>query len=196
MAVALLALFVALGGSASAIVISGKTIKNNSVTGTDLKNHSIKGRDVARNTLGGDTVKESKLGKVPKAKQAETVGGLSATGLLSVAKLKCPVGTIAHAGACPEKTLRGPAVTYDTAIQACAADDRRLIGLDEAVSLRRRQPALNVGTELTTELLDFDQIAVTNATGAPQSSSLFVGIGSGRRTTSTAQFRCVAPMSN
>src|SRR5919206_1805445 len=63
MAVALLALFVALGGSGyAAVQINGKVLKNGSVAGKKLK----------RNSVTGKQVKESTLAKVPRATNADT----------------------------------------------------------------------------------------------------------------------------
>jgi len=63
MAVALLALFVALGGVGyAAVKIHGKNIKNRTVAGKKLK----------RNTLSGKEIKESRLAKVRSAKQADS----------------------------------------------------------------------------------------------------------------------------
>lgn len=57
-----LAVFLAIaGGAYAAAKINGKTLKNQSVAGKKLK----------KNTITGKQVKESKLGKVPKAKQAD-----------------------------------------------------------------------------------------------------------------------------
>jgi hypothetical protein len=65
-AIALLALFVALGGTtyAAATSINGKLIKNGTITGKKLK----------ADTLGGTQVKESTLGVVPSATRADTAG--------------------------------------------------------------------------------------------------------------------------
>lgn len=61
--IALIALFVALGGSVyAASKISGKTIKKGSEPGNRIK----------KNTVTGTQVKESTLGKVPKATDADT----------------------------------------------------------------------------------------------------------------------------
>jgi hypothetical protein len=63
MVVALIALFLAAGGVGyAASTINGKNLKNRSVAGKKLK----------KNTLTGTEIKESKLGKVPKAKNADT----------------------------------------------------------------------------------------------------------------------------
>jgi hypothetical protein len=71
MAIALLALFVALGGTGYAAV---------KINGKNIKNKTISGKKVKKNTLTGTQIRESKLGKVPKAKVADsaaTAGALS-----------------------------------------------------------------------------------------------------------------------
>ena len=97
MAVALLALFVALGGSSyAALRIGTKQIRNNSVRSVDIKNRTIRGKDihrrtvrggnVARRTLSGGNlvrnrvtgteVRESSLGTVPRASNSSALQGL------------------------------------------------------------------------------------------------------------------------
>jgi hypothetical protein len=76
MAVAFLALFLVLGGSAMALrghnTVKGDDIKNGAVTSADIRNGTVTGRDVRNNTLTGSDVNESKLGEVPRAKAAGT----------------------------------------------------------------------------------------------------------------------------
>lgn len=67
MVVALVALFMAMGGSAYALVITGASIKNGSVTGKDIRSRSLPGTDIAKNRIGGNAIKESTLGTVPSA---------------------------------------------------------------------------------------------------------------------------------
>ena len=67
MAVALLALFMAMGGSAYALVITSGSIKNNTIKSVDVRNHSLLGKDVRSNGIGGGAIKESTLGTVPGA---------------------------------------------------------------------------------------------------------------------------------
>jgi hypothetical protein len=67
MVVALIALVMAMGGSAYALVITGKSIRNGTVTGKDLRNRSITGNDSKRDSIGGGSIKESSLGVVPQA---------------------------------------------------------------------------------------------------------------------------------
>lgn len=85
------ALFVALGGSAYALTITGANVRNNSLTGADirdvkggdLRNYSATGKDVKRDSLGRVPIKEerldaSKIGKVASAASADGVAGLAA----------------------------------------------------------------------------------------------------------------------
>lgn len=65
MIVALVALFVAMGGSAYALVITGKSIRNGTVTGKDLKDRSLTGSEGKADSWGGGAIKESTLGPVP-----------------------------------------------------------------------------------------------------------------------------------
>ena len=95
MVVALLALFVALGGTSfAALRIGSRQIINNSVRGKDVRNGTLGGRDVKNNRLTGADVKgirgvdvndnsltgadvlESSLGAVPTAIRAAVVDGL------------------------------------------------------------------------------------------------------------------------
>jgi hypothetical protein len=67
MAVALLALFMAMGGSAYALVITSGSIKNNTIRSADVRNHALLGKDMRSNGVGGGAIKESTLGTVPSA---------------------------------------------------------------------------------------------------------------------------------
>jgi hypothetical protein len=80
MAVALIALFISLGGVSYGFAtgsVDTREIKNNTirtrdlrngeVRGRDIRNSTVRGRDVALNTLGGLDIDESKLGPVPVA---------------------------------------------------------------------------------------------------------------------------------
>lgn len=71
MAVALLALFVALGGSSyAALKVSSKQIVNNSVRSKDLRNNDVRSADVRNNALTGADINEARVGTVPSAKTA------------------------------------------------------------------------------------------------------------------------------
>jgi hypothetical protein len=67
MAVALVALFMAMGGSAYALVVTSGSIKNNTIRSQDVHNGGLVGKDVRADGLGGRSIKESTLGTVPGA---------------------------------------------------------------------------------------------------------------------------------
>jgi hypothetical protein len=73
MAVALLALFMAMGGSAYALVVTSGSIKNNTIRSVDVRNGALLGKDVRRDGIGGRAIKESTLGVVPAALVAEGI---------------------------------------------------------------------------------------------------------------------------
>jgi hypothetical protein len=73
LAISLVALFVALGGTGyAAISINGKNIVNKSIAGKKLKDKAIGAGKVKTDTLTGTQVNESTLGAVPSATQADT----------------------------------------------------------------------------------------------------------------------------
>lgn len=67
MVVAVAALVMSLGGSAYALVITGKSIKNGSVTNKDIRNRSLTGNDMRKDSIGGGAIDEATLGPVPSA---------------------------------------------------------------------------------------------------------------------------------
>jgi hypothetical protein len=113
--VSTLALFVALGGTSYAVLQIGsgdvvdnslrsRDIRNNALGSRDIRERTLRARDVRRDSLGSGVVKESALGRVPRAADADRVGGASAEDL----RLKCPGGTVARAGVCVETATRSP----------------------------------------------------------------------------------------
>ena len=67
MVVALTALFVAMGGSAYALVVTSGSIKDNTIRSSDVRNGGLLGKDARRDGFGGRAVKESTLGTVPSS---------------------------------------------------------------------------------------------------------------------------------
>ena len=72
--VAIVALFMALGGTSYAAL---------KITGNNVVNRSLGGNEMKKNTLDGDEIKESALGPVPKAIDADTVGGQPASSFMT-----------------------------------------------------------------------------------------------------------------
>lgn len=89
--VSLMALFVALGGTAFAASqlaknsVGSKQIKNGSATGKDVKNNSLKGKDI----------KEASLGEVPSAASADIAASAESLDGASITEfvVKIPDGT-------------------------------------------------------------------------------------------------------
>jgi hypothetical protein len=67
MAVALLALFMAMGGSAYALIVTSADIKNNTIRSQDVRNGGLLGKDFRADGVGGRAIKESTLTTVPSA---------------------------------------------------------------------------------------------------------------------------------
>jgi len=114
--VAVLALVLAMGGTATAAkLISGKEIRNGSVTGKDLKGKSVGKGKLKLDTLGGDQIDESLLGKVPAAVAADSAA--SAATADDAAKLG---GVPASAVVRNVEYITGSAIGNDTSKQAFA----------------------------------------------------------------------------
>src|SRR4051812_21096906 len=109
MVVALLALFVALGGVSYGVAtgsIDSREIKNNTVRTKDLRNNDVRGKDIRNSTIRsadigadqvrGPDVKESTLGLVPHADLSNFAG--RALDSVNVDKLKT-VGSYKRVGA-------------------------------------------------------------------------------------------------
>lgn len=125
----LLALFVALGGTSYGLAtgaIGSREISDGGVTGRDIRNRTITNRDIRRNGLGGTSVKESRLGTVPRARNAFRVGGRTAAQL----RVACPSGTRVVADACVEETTRA-SQPYAGAEGLCRGGFRRLASYEE-----------------------------------------------------------------
>jgi hypothetical protein len=138
-----LALFVALGGTSYAVLsidsadvvdntLRSRDIRNETVRSRDLRNRTIQPRDVRRDSLGSGVVKESVLGKVPRAAEADRLGGLSAQDL----RLMCPSDTVAKAGVCIETSARS-ADGFLGAVNTCDQLDRGLPTMPELDSFVR-----------------------------------------------------------
>jgi hypothetical protein len=139
---ATLAVFIALGGSSYAAL---------NLTGRDIRNGSLTYRELKRNTLGGTRIKESRLGKVRRARNADRLNGVSAGRFL----LRCPPDTVPVSDVCVETAPRA-AAPYQAAAVVCegvnrrATPGRRLPNHDELMTAIGDQGiGLAAGGELT-----------------------------------------------
>ena len=131
------ALFVALGGTSYAILAVGsddvvddslrsRDIRNDTVRSRDIRDRTIRARDIRRNGLGSEIVREGGLATVPRAANAERVGGVTAQDL----RLKCPGDTLAKSGVCIELSPR-PADGFLGAIERCSQAGRGLVTMPQ-----------------------------------------------------------------
>jgi hypothetical protein len=100
-----LALFAALGGTSYAVMrVDSRDVVDNSLRSRDIRNHALLGKDFRSNSVGGGAIRESRLSTVPKAREAERLGGKTATQLT----VTCGNGMTAEAGVCFESAPRAP----------------------------------------------------------------------------------------
>jgi hypothetical protein len=193
--VSVVALFVALGGTSYGLAtgwIGSSEVRDNSLRSRDIRNRTINHRDVKPNGLGGSVIKESRLAKVPRARNADRVGGLTADRL----RVRCPSDTVPVSDVCIERSSR-PALPYGSAAGACKGVDtprtpgRRLPTHSELMTaLGDPGISLAQGGELTAEVYpsssspgQVDVLAiVTPAGGVALTPDTFAGRKS---------FRCV-----
>jgi hypothetical protein len=154
MVVALVALFVALGGTGyAAVQLNGKNLKGRSVAGVKLK----------RNTLTGAEIRESRLGVVPNARNATRLDGRSPGDFLPAG------GTAANA------TRLGGFAPSDFLSAGGTAANASLLGGLPASSFVRRECDQNAGQIKGVAAVDaspgfpatFTQVSGYNCSGQP-----------------------------
>jgi hypothetical protein len=185
---ATLAVFIALGGSSYAAL---------TVTGRNVKNGSLSFRDLRRDTLGGSRINESRLGTVRRARNAARLDGVTADRLL----VRCPEGTFPISNVCVETVARGPA-PYGTAAVVCESTDRsagpgrRLPSHDELMTaIGDAGIALAPGGELTRNVYPSGSVAGEVEVLFVNSNAGSVGITPNTAAGAKA-FRCVADPRN
>jgi hypothetical protein len=185
---ATLAVFIALGGSSYAAF---------SVTGRNVKNSSLTYRDLRRDTLGGSRINESRLGTVRSARNADRLNGVTAERFL----VRCPEGTFPVSNVCVETAARGPA-PYGTAAVICEGTDRtagpgrRLPSHDELMTaIGEPGIALAAGGELTRNVYPSGSVAGEVDALFVNSNAGSVGITPNTAAGAKA-FRCVADPRN
>jgi hypothetical protein len=212
LALALIALFAALGGTVyAAAKISGKTIKVKSLPGNRLKVASLPGNRLKPGAIPGDRlapgsitgvqIDAATLGTVPSAihagnadsaRDAETA--LNAANAANAIRVNghsagCSQGERFFAGACWQATSSESALTAPAAAAACAA---RGAELPSALTLAAfsQQPGVALAAEEwtgdITNVSGVDQYAVVTASAAGQLASALP--------TATKKYRCVTPL--
>jgi hypothetical protein len=127
MVVAMIALFVSLGGVSYGVArgsITSRAIKNNSVRSVDIRNNQVRSRDIRNpGILSRDVKNESLLSADVK------------NGTLTFSDVACPTGTLRFESACFEQNLRG-AQNWDGASNSCATVNGRLPTASELTAFR------------------------------------------------------------
>jgi hypothetical protein len=201
--IATAALFVALGGTSYAVLrVDSRDVVNNSLRSRDVRNDNLRSRDIRDRTLrardlrldalGGGVVKESALGQVPRATDADRVGGFSAQGL----RVRCPSETVAKAGVCIEMSARAPNGFFG-ASSTCDNAGRALPTMPELDRFATTHGPLTPGGEWTASVYLY-------AAGGPTFDELEALVLSGGGDVSRDRvnapiqhaFRCVALPSN
>lgn len=177
MVVAILALFVAMGGTAVAAksLITGAQIKNGSITGADIKNKSLTSRDI-RGQLRGPRGAAGAQGLPGTAGAAGPQGPPGPTP-------DCAAGTRPALGACFEEVARGAQHWYG-ASETCGNANRRLPTASELRSFRLQAGISLADPEVTSNVFDN---GIARYEGMND-----LGILSFWTVTAPHQFRCVA----
>jgi hypothetical protein len=179
--IATAAVFIALGGSSYAAL---------TITGADVRNGSLTKRDLKKNTLDGSRIRESRLAKVPRARDADRLNGAPASRFL----VRCPEGTVPVSDVCVETTARSP-LPYGSAAVACegvnrdATPGRRLPSHDELLTaIGEPGVSLAPGGELTRNVYPASdgQVNVLYVTDAAGSVAITPNTAAGAKA-----FRCV-----
>jgi len=155
MVIALIALFVSLGGTAAALsgsnTVFSDDIVDNQVFSADVRNDTLAGgglgaadlkpssvgtSEVAANSLNGGDINESGLGTVPNANQLD---GIDSTAFLD----RCPAGTSEFGRICAGSD--GQARSWLGAIGYCSGLGLRLASFSEAVTLSQNHDVPGVG---------------------------------------------------
>jgi hypothetical protein len=153
--IATVALFIALGGTSYAVLrvdsrdvvnnsLRSRDVRDNSLRSRDVRDRTLRARDVRPNALGGGAVKEGALGQVPRATDAERVGGLTSQEL----RVRCPSDTLAKGGVCVEQDARA-ATGFLGASSTCGNAGRGLPTMPQLDRFARSQGPLAPGGEWT-----------------------------------------------
>ena len=143
-----IALFIALGGTSYAVLrVDSRDIVDNSLRSNDIRNHTLRGTDLRRNSVGGGAVRESRLGQVPRAGDADRVGGKTASELT----VRCGSGMTAEAGVCFEIAPRD-AQGFLTSANTCHQIGRSLPSMAQLDPYARAHGPLSPEGEWTSNV--------------------------------------------
>jgi hypothetical protein len=142
---ALLALFLALGGTSFAAAnalapnsVGTKQLRKNAVTSSKIRKNAINGTKVASNSLTGADILESRLGKVPSAGKADSAtnatNATSATNATHASNAD-QLGGISTAGYARSTLPSGQTESGDYAVAGSVSGDHMVEGVQFAIPL-------------------------------------------------------------
>jgi hypothetical protein len=150
MAIAIIALIVALGGTALAAglgknSVGSRQLKAKAVTGAKIANNAVNGTKVANGSLSGSDIDLNALGTVPNASASTEAGNANTVAGHSAA---CPGGTALIRGVCFDAASNPVVSSVQAAADACAARGGYLPDTLELSSVRG---VINLGTGAGTD---------------------------------------------
>ena len=193
MVVAIIALFIALGGSAFAAIqknaVGTRQLRSKAVTTGKIANNAINGAKVANGSLSGQDINLGALGTVPRATSADTAANANTLGGHSAV---CPANAILLRGTCfdgaPGPLLGG----LQAAADACAAKGGYL---PTPMALYSTRGVINLGTGVGTDHTYTDSY-YGNTTGGAYRTIVIDGTGalSEQEPASPAHYLCAYPL--
>lgn len=174
MVVAVLALIVALGGTAVAAKslklpknsVGARQLKKKAVTTGKIAKNAVNGSKVANGSLTGQDINLGALGKVPSASQADSAGNANTVGGHGAA---CPGGTTLIRGLCFSSSPSGPVGGVRAAAETCEAKGG---WLPTPMQLYTVRGLINLGGGAYTDSFYYDA-----TTGANPKTILIEGTG-------------------
>jgi hypothetical protein len=175
MIIALIALFIALTGSAYAALgkntVGTKQLKQKAITTGKIANNAVTGAKVAKGTLTGENINLSALGTVPNATSAASAGNANTVGGHSAS---CPSGTTLIRGVCFDSAPNEAAANLKVAADSCAAKGGYLPSVMALYSTRQ---VLNLGTGVGTDHMFTDSYYSAVGTGSNYTTIVIDGTG-------------------
>jgi hypothetical protein len=165
--IAVLALFVALGGpSYAAKQITGKQIKNNSVTGKDIKNNSLTGKDIKDGSLSAKDLAPTLLTAraIPMKRVAATNGSTASSAQANAPEVTLfSAGPLSVYGKCWHDTTNNDTY-YATFIKSSTSGSIFDSRSDELSGGRSASDFLNPTTDEDDRELEGDDVGADEAT--------------------------------
>jgi hypothetical protein len=197
MVVAIVALVVALGGTAYAAgqlaknSVGSKELKAKSVTTGKIANGAVNGAHVAPSSITGQDINLNALGTVPSAANATQTGNANT---ITGHQAACPGGTTLIRGICFDSASNPEAASVEAARDGCAAKGGYLPG---PLKLYSTKGVLNLGTGVGSDR-QYTDTYYDNTSEENKSPSTIVVDGTGTMTEQAAgdnaEYICAYPL--